>query len=410
MSPRSEPRTVLLWGNRWWIPGGDALPAFADDRQAAEQLVTHFADEPKPVRLRLIYQPDTLLSVAVACPNGDRRTVAQALAGEYPTLVKPDHTWGHEPVLAAGEGFATVLHYEAEPRLLALATELARHGLALDSAWPIATYLQALPNEWTDSGACTVVAICSDRASAFRQPAEGGRATPSWHGEETLSSVSRWLSEILERDPIEPILLVCGDGEVEAINPLLTPDRYPGVETLPLAKALGRAAPLPRYHPAQLLPREPIVTAQRLALAASVAFLLAAVGIGGSYAHTCIVQHADATRHATEASALRAEIAHLRDNAAEIAALRSRLAGSAPGAPVGAFLRQVATTIPRQLVLGSLQLDGRTLALDGWMAPGTPSALLDDWRARLAPNGAAWTAGVQTQPDGSFSLTGSFRP
>lgn len=410
MSPRSEPRTVLLWGNRWWIPGGDALSEFADDRQAAEQLVGHFADEPKPVRLRLIYQPDTLLSVAVACPNGDRRTIAQALAGEFPDLAKPDHAWGHEPVLAAGEGFATVLHYEAEPRLLALATELARHGLAVDSAWPLATYLQALPNEWTDSGACTVVAISSDRAFAFRQPAAGGRDTPSWHGEETLASVSRWLAEILGRDPIEPILLVCGDVESEAINSLLTPDRYPGVETLPLAKSLGRAVPLPRYHPAQLLPREPVITAQRLALAASVAFLLAAVGIGGNYARACLAERAAATRHATEATGLRAEIAHLHGNAAEIAALRSRLAGSASGAPAGAFLRQVATTVPRQLVLGSLRLDGRTLALDGWMAPGTAPSVLEDWRRRLAPNEDAWTAAVQTRADGSFSLTGSFRP
>jgi len=410
MSLRSEPRTILLWGNRWWIPGSDALPEFADDGQAAEQLMAHFADQPKPVRLRLIYQPDTLQSVAVACPNGDRRTVAQALAGEYPALVKPGHAWGHEPVLVAGEGFATILHYEAEPRLFALATELARHGLALDSAWPLATYLQALPNEWSNSGACTVVAISPDRAFAFWQPAEGGRDTPNWQGEETLVSVSRWLAEILERDPTEPILLVCGGVEVEAINPLLTPDRYPGVETLTLAKALSRAALLPRYHPAQLLPREPVVTAQGLALAASVAFLLAAAGIGGAYARACLAERAAATRHSAEATGLRAEITHLRENAAEITALRNRLAGSAPGAPLGSFLRQVATTIPRQLVLGSLRLDGSRLALDGWMPPGTPPTLLEDWRARLAPNGAAWTAAVQTQPDGSFSLTGNIRP
>lgn len=410
MSPRSEPRTVLRWGNRWWVPGGDALPEFADERQAADQLVAHFAEAPKPVRLRLVYQPDTLHSVAVACPNGDRRTLAQALAGEYPALVKPDHVWGHEPVLAAGEGFATVLHYETEPRLLALATELARRGLALDSAWPLATYLQALPSEWSDSGACTVIAICSDRALAFRQPAEGGRATQGWRGEETLASVSRWLAEILERDPTEPILLVCGGVEVEAIHPLLAPDRYPGVETLPLARALGRAAPLPRYHPAQLLPREPVVTAQRLALAAGVAFLVAAAGVGSSYAHTCIAERAAAMRQAAEATALRAEIAHLRANAAEIAALRSQLAGSAPGAPLGAFLRQVATTLPWQLVLSSVRLDGRTLALGGWMAPGTTLSVLEEWRARLAPGGAAWTAAIQNRPDGSFSLTGSFHP
>ena len=80
ISRPSEPHTVLLWGDHWWFAGTGASVEFSDLEQAVEVLVARYADEPKPVRLRLVFQPDALETVAVACPQGDRATLAAALA------------------------------------------------------------------------------------------------------------------------------------------------------------------------------------------------------------------------------------------------------------------------------------------------------------------------------------------
>jgi hypothetical protein len=409
MSRPSEPLTVLLWGHRWWLPDAAEPQEFADDREAADVLVAHFADTPKPVRLRLIFQPDSLASVAVACPHGDRRVIAQALAGEHPALANADLAWGHEPVLAAGEGFATVLHHETEPRLLALATELARRGLAVGSAWPLATYLQALPQEWSPSGGIAVLAVETDRAVAYCHPANGTRAVRHWTGAQAASDAADWIADQLGADSEAPVLLLSGETPewLEVLS-----ERFPNRECLPLAATLRRSVPLPRYHPAQLLPREPFVSADRLAWAASVALLLTALGMGGLYARDCLAAQATAGRQATEATALRAEIAHLRRNAAEIAALRRQLAGAAPGAPVGELLRRFTATIPPEVVLGALTFKDRTLSLEGWVAPESApaTATLDRWRAQLAPADAVWSESPPVGPDGRFALKGALRP
>ena len=65
ISRPTDPRTVLLWGDRWWFPTGESRE-FQSLGHAVEVLVAHYATEPKPVRLRLIYQPDGFQSVAVA--------------------------------------------------------------------------------------------------------------------------------------------------------------------------------------------------------------------------------------------------------------------------------------------------------------------------------------------------------
>ena len=168
ISRPSEPRTALLWGDRWWFAGTGASCEFSQLADAAEVLAEHFANEPKPVRLRLIFQPDALETVAVACPQGNRATLAAALAAEFPALANPAHAWSHEPVLPGGGEFSTLLHFETIPALRELATQLAIRGLAVDSAWPLATFLSALPDEWTESGAITVVALHAARALAYR--------------------------------------------------------------------------------------------------------------------------------------------------------------------------------------------------------------------------------------------------
>ena len=410
ISRPSDPRTVLLWGDRWWFAGTGASCEFSNLSHAAEVLAAHYAAEPKPVRLRLVYQPDAFESVAVACPHGDRATLAAALAGEFPALADPDHAWGHEPVMPAGHGFSTLLHFETQPGLFALAARLAHLGLAVDSAWPLATFLHALPEEWSETGAITVVALQAKRAVAYRHPADAGRTVQLWHGDTTVAEVGHWLAGIFAQNAEEPVLLFCADDEVaEALGAYAPLDRHPGLDRLPRVEAFARPVVLPRDHPAQLLPRLPVVTAQRAVIAASLAFLLFAGWIGAGYARESMAARTETDQRQARLAALRAEVGHLRENATEIATLRAALDSGSAGPPCGAFLAKVSTTLPPEIVITSLRTSGRNLTLDGWLAPTAPATLIEDWRSRLAPTDAPWTIAARPGPGGAFTLTGVFR-
>lgn len=411
ISRPSDPRTVLLWGDRWWFAGTGASGEFADLDHAVELLVAHYADEPKPVRLRLVFQPDMLETVAVACPQGDRTTLAAALAEEFPALRTPGCAWSHEPVLPMGGDFATLLHFETQPGLLGLATRLARRGLAVDSAWPLATFLHELPSEWSESGAVTVVAVQARRAVAYRHPTDGVRSVSLWNGESSVADVGKWLGDVLARSAEEPVLLVCADEEITtALKPFVGVERYPGVEHMTLTEALARPVALTRYHPAQLLPRTPVVTAQRAMIAATIAVLIGAGWLGVASARNHVALRVAAEDHRARLTVLRGEVAQLRENAAEIAALRRSLEGGAAGPPCGAWLEKIAITLPAQITLTSLRITGRSLALEGWIAPSAGRDACDEWRTRLAPPDAPWTVEIKPGADGSFSLTGEFRP
>ncbi len=411
ISRPSEPRTVLLWGDRWWFAGTGASFGFSDLADAVEVLVAHYADEPKPVRLRLVYQPDALETVAVACPQGDRATLAAALAGEFPALTNPACAWSHEPVLPMGGDSSTLLHFETQPGLRGLATGLAQRGLAVDSAWPLATFLHTLGEERSESAAVTVVALQAHRAVAYRHPADGVRSAPRWHGESVVADVGEWLGELPARHAEDSVLLVCADeATATALGAFTAVERRPGVESITLCEALAQPVVLPRYHPAQLLPRPPAITARRAMIAASVAFLLAAGWAGAAYARDRFAARLTTENHQARLTALRAEVAQWRENAAEIAGLRRSLEGGAAGPPCGALLEKISTTLPAQVTLTSLRITGRSVALEGWVAPGAGRNALDEWRTRLAPPGAPWTAETKPGAAGAFSLTGGFRP
>ena len=411
ISRPSEPRTVLLWGDRWWFAGPGAPAVFTDLAHAVEVLVAHCAAEPKPVRLRLIFQPEAFETVGVACPRGDRATLHAALAGEFPALANPAHAWSHEPVQPVGDAGATLLHLETQPALLELATRLARHGLAVDSAWPLATYLHALAAACTESAAVTVVALQARRALAYRQPAEGGRTAMLWQGDTVVADVGAWLRKLPARHAEEPVLLVCADAATAtACGAFAGGPSHLAVEPMALAEALARPVQLPRYHPAQLLPRPPVLTAPRAVIAASVALLLAASWAGVAAARDHLAMQVAARDQQARLTVLRTEVAQLREAAAEIAALRRSLEGGAAGPPCGAWLEKISTTLPAQVTLTALRITGRSLALDGWVAPGAGPTVLDEWRSRLAPAGAPWTVATKAGAAGSFRLTGGFQP
>jgi hypothetical protein len=410
ISRPSDPHTVLLWGDRCWFAGIRTPREFSNLTHAAEVLAAHFAAEPKPIRLRLIFQPDSLETVEAACPDGNRATLAAALAGEFPALGDSDHAWGHEPVLPAGDRFSTLLHFETQPGLFQFATRLARLGLAVESAWPLTTYLQALPPEWTESGAMTVIAADAGRACAYRHPADAGRTAKAWRGESALAEVGRWLAGIFAQNPEEPVLLFCANDEVAAaLEANASPDRHPGLARLLLTEALARPVLLPRYHPAQLLPRLPLFTAQRAVIAASIVFLLAAGWSGIAYARDWRAGQAEVKNRDTRVATLRTEVAHLRDNAAEIAALRGTLDWAAVGPPCGALLEKISATLPPEIALTTLRVSAQGFKVNGWVAPSATAAVLDQWCLHLSGENSPWTVEVKSKPPGIFTIAGVFK-
>mgnify|MGYP003704924191 CR=1 FL=1 len=118
------------------------------------------------------------------------------------------------------------------------------------------------------------VAVQAQRAVAYRHPADGVRSVPVWLGESAVAEGGEWVSELLAQSPEEPVLLVCADAETStALGSFVSAEGYPGVEQITLNEALARPGPFPRYHPAQLLPRTPLFTAQRFLVAAQPVWL-----------------------------------------------------------------------------------------------------------------------------------------
>lgn len=402
-SPRSKPLTVLLWGDRWWLAGRtDAIP-FAHGDEAAGVLVAALAGD-GPQRLRLIFQPDGFMSVVTPCPKAGRRTLALALQEQFPGLATDEIAWSHEPILSVGESFTTVLHCESSPRLFALIEQLASAGIAVEEVWPLPTWLQALPDEWSDTGALTVLAIAGNRACAYHHPATGARQVIAWPPNEPTTP-ELWLANLFDRDPAEPVLVVTDEPAAHAAwspGPART-----GLRHLTLAEALAHSATIPSRHPARLLPAEPTVTAPRAVVAASFALLLAAGGMVGPWALAHVNARNAALVQTVREHALSAEVAHLRTNAAEIAALREEAAGHT--APFGgALLRRLAATVPPEVTLATLRADVGSFAAQGFLAPQASSGVLDRWQQALARGGERSHVEIESLPknDGAFRLRG----
>ncbi|MDB6079902.1 MAG: hypothetical protein JWO82_3649, partial [Akkermansiaceae bacterium] len=174
--------TVLLWGDRWWVAGRSEPLAFQNLTHAVEILAAHLIVEGQRIAVRLVYQPSSLVSIAVACPDGNRATLQRVLEVEHATLENPDIAWGYEPVLSIGEEHSTILHHEQVPGLFALVGALQQRGIDVVGAWPLATFLHALPGDWSESGAVAVLAVAADRAIAYHHPADGIREVKEWAG------------------------------------------------------------------------------------------------------------------------------------------------------------------------------------------------------------------------------------
>jgi hypothetical protein len=399
--------TVLLCGSEWWLPLRTESVPFTGREEAAPVLVGALAGD-GPRRLRLIYHPEGFASTATPCPHVPRRTLALALQEQFPSLDTADLAWGHEPILRIGDGFTTIVHRETDPWLIGLVAQLAAAGIEIESAWPLTTWLHALPEEWSESGGTTVLAVIGDRACVYRHASGGLREVEQWSGASS-GAPEAWLREILARQPDEPVLVVTANAP--AIERFASAGQTPVLRHLPLPEALTWSATIPRKHPAQLLREPPLFTPNRAAFAAGVALLALGTASFAPWVRAHLAAPADVAALRAREHALRDEIAHLRANATEIDALRSGLAQrSAPFA--GLLLRRIAATVPPEITLTALEATPDAVEARGHVAPGAPEGALERWRALLSPPGAAlrFEAETPANPAAPFRLRGKSVP
>lgn len=401
-------RTVLLWGRAWWIAGRTEPTPFADMAKAAAALAAAWPDEAKV--FRLIYEPEGFATIPTACPLANRATLAFALSDQHPELAVPGIAWSHEPILGAGEAYGTLLHLEAQPALHDLVHRLADAGFTVTGAWPLPTWLNGVPSEVSKSGAVLVAAFQRERACLYRHSGDGVRTIERWLGPEALPQLGGYLRQVFAKNAAEPVWLVPREpalvAELDALVPLAD---KPAVEVVGLPEALGRETVIPSRHPAQLLPPAPMFTVGRAVVAASVLFLLAALGFGGNYARNYIAWQRDAAARTVQKSVLRAEIAHLRANAMEIAALQARVAGTPAPASAVAVLAHLGASLPPDLAWEAVEITARGFTVAGWLSPGTAS--FEPWLGRLRAAKPGWPIAAEPPGrDGAFRVRGAFAP
>lgn len=409
MSPKSE-ATVLLWGDRWWLPHHRLPVPFADLTQAADQLAAAW---PEPNRtLRLIFQPDDFATVPAECPHGNRATLAAVLSEEHPALRHPAHVWSYEPILAIGDGFTTLLHYETKPLLFSLVQRLTECGFTITTVWPMAAWLNALPPELSDSGAMTICAVQGDRFCLYRHSADGVRAVRTGHGGDAVTAVATHLGALTTQPETEFVLYVTTEEQlIERLGEKVPLDTRHVVGVFTIWQALARPTPLSARHPAQLLPPVPFVSPPQVIRLITAACLVAAAIIAAEPVRDLAKARSALTSAGKEKTALRSEIATLRTNEAEALRLQSRLdALTGDPLPWADWLRALPRNLPASVVLVSLEANRTGFRIAGGIAGEVSDENWQRWMAGIRdPNRWNWREIPAAKPTDALSLRGSWQ-
>lgn len=406
-SPRFKRLTALLWGDRWWIEGRTEPVPFGDLHRAAGVLLAQFEGDEKPAQLRLIFQPASLAAVSVACPKTNRETLRQALSEQFPTLDDARLAWGHEPIFGVNAPFATVLYHETQAGLfLPLVADLYAGGIAVESAWPLATALNFVPEDWPDSGAMIVVAAAENQTLVYRHTADGRREVETASGADASACALRGLRAALARTDTAVYLVGCEMAGERLAAQLPTPD-VPRVRLVPWSRLAGAIAPLAVTHPAQLLPTESRWSARRALRVAAGLAATAAIGLLADTARVGWEQQAALAADLRTASTLRGELAARRDDARELAALRTAVEAGEPASAVFApWLRAMAAKLPREVALTRVTATRTSVAVSGGLTGTLTEGAWRDWTAAVTVAGTTWRFPERPPlPTGAFQLT-----
>jgi hypothetical protein len=396
--------TVLLWGDRWWLPHHKIPVPFASPDEAAAMLAA--AWPPRLKAIRLLYQPDDLVTVPADCPNGNRATLAMALGAEHPALVHPGHVWSHEPILARHGMFQTLLHYETHPGLFHLVQRLEEHGFTVASVWPLATWLNAIPPDLSPTGSMTIIAFSADRFCRYRHTQEGERSVLHGHGPHVIPEIAAQVKASAQ-NPDEFVMYVASDDSLlDALGDeaTLADGQVGGMTTL--STALAKPVVLPPKHPAQLLPPLPKISRRRLVQAATGATLLLALTVAGLATRDFVQARRRFSDQTAQLPALRMEVAELRR---QVATAAEASKGENPGLPAATLLMTLTRHLPRQVVLTSIQADREGFQVSGGVSDKTLSeADWRQWQSALQESAGHWQLAepVSRMPTGDFTMRG----
>lgn len=375
---RSEPRTVLLWGDRWWLPHHKVPVPFGEIGQAVDLLAQAWPFEERTIRL--VYQPEEFQSVATECPYGKRATLAMALGEQFPALAHPGHVWGFEPILPQGETFRTVVHFETRPSLFGIVQRLQEKGFAVLNAWPMATWLNALPPEVSESGAMSVVALTADRYCVYRHSAAGERSAHAGAGEGMMSTLLPQLrTDQPELRGLEFILYVTTDERlVEEVNNRLPVSETQIAGVLLLWDALAKPAFLAMHHPAQLLPPIPRIPSRAATAIATSVLLFISVALA-----------VDAMRI-------------LREPCTDVAAPPVEV--TVPVTQLADFLDALGRAAAPDLVITRVRIRGAEIEVIGAVSPQVGATAIERWAAAVSK---PFRISAVAAEDGTFRATGT---
>lgn len=407
-SPPSKCAVALLWGDRWWLSGRSEPVVFGPIARAAEALRALLTETGRPPRLRILYQPAFLTSVPVNCPNGSKSTVRAALRDEHPPLTNPACAWGHEPIF----GGSTLLHYETEPQLCLLVRDLEDSGVAVEGAWPLATVLNLIPQEWPETGALTVAAIAGHRSLVFQHRPDGKREVHSAEGDESASLLASTAQHAFERDDATLYIVTLDETALQLSAQIAGSERSDRTD-LDWNDVVRAAGTLSLRQPNQLLPVLSRIGANRAVTGIAVMALVASGILGAQLARGQIVERKTAAQRTEEVRLLRTEVAELRKRESEVNALQVRRGDLTPSrAACAALLRAIPRHLPTQIVLTHLRADREGFSVAGGLSSsGLTEKDWKSWIDSLHAADAPWhLAGPATaMPTADFVLKGVWR-
>jgi Tfp pilus assembly protein PilN len=399
---------ALLWGDRWWISGCPEPLVFGSTDRAADALIGHFEERGSPTRLRLLFQSPSFASVAVECPNGNRATLQAALQHEYPALADQMRAWSYEPIF----GGRTLLHFEREPVLFGLVETLQKQRFAVEGAWPLASVLNLLPDDWPETGALTAIAVADGLSTIFKHTPAGVREMETAGGDQAAELVATTIQRVHEREDTA-LYLASFDQAGARLCEQLAPLECPGRSDLQWDDVARAAQTLSLKHPNQLLPTESRLSATRIATGATVVAFVGALVLGALLAQETIAQRNVARHQGVVVQRLRTEVASLRENEAEIRQLHAQLAAAKPSrVACAALMRAITRNLPEQVVLTALHADRDGFRLSGGISgAGLTAKSWDSWVDQLKVAGLAWelAPSAAAVPTADFNLKGVWR-
>jgi len=253
----SERETALLWGSTWWFASAEET-RFDHLKNAANALAERFPHA-KPA-LRLIYQPTSLATASVPFPNAVELKPGAPIMGKFAFLNDPARAWSWDGPFIREDRREVTLYYEQQSgELCQLTRNLESLGFEIESVWPLAPVLAALPASRRGSPwrlqPTTVLAVAGNKACGIRQISGRAHDHRSWHGPTALAEAGAWL-ETFARRRGERVALVIEDPDGEPFDAhfaFLSRDDFK-MDLLTIPELLRERLILPRHHPAQLVP------------------------------------------------------------------------------------------------------------------------------------------------------------